>query len=304
MDTRAAGSELNEPEAALRKEAARLARRVGQLETTLREVELLRDANTGLIERIMAELEVERARSRDLLLNILPQSIIDRLNGGERLIADRFDDIAVVFSDFVGFTEISARLPVATVVSSLNEMFSGFDSACAALGVEKIKTIGDAYLAAAGLPRSDSESDSGSTAGHIHAAADLALTMLSIVDAAGPPWRIRVGIHNGPVVAGVIGTNKFVYDLWGDAVNVASRMESQGTTGRIQITNATKDMLGDEFEFERRGTIAVKGKGDMEVWYLVGRRPPDSDAERPLSDRSVEPVPNASQVSASPASSP
>jgi class 3 adenylate cyclase len=273
MDTRAAGSELNEPEAALRKEAARLARRVGQLETTLREVESLRDANTGLIERIMAELEVERARSRDLLLNILPQSIIDRLNGGERLIADRFDDIAVVFSDFVGFTEISARLPVATVVSSLNEMFSGFDSACAALGVEKIKTIGDAYLAAAGLPRSDSESDSGSTAGHIHAAADLALTMLSIVDAAGPPWRIRVGIHNGPVVAGVIGTNKFVYDLWGDAVNVASRLEESSEPGRVQVSASIAAATTGAFVVEPRGQVDLKGKGSTETFFLVGRAP-------------------------------
>jgi class 3 adenylate cyclase len=273
MNPRAAGSELNEPEAALRKEAARLARRVGQLETTLREVELLRDANTGLIERIMAELEVERARSRDLLLNILPQSIIDRLNGGERLIADRFDDIAVVFSDFVGFTEISARLPVATVVSSLNEMFSGFDSACAALGVEKIKTIGDAYLAAAGLPHSDPESDSGLTAGHIHAAADLALTMLSVVDAAGPPWRIRVGIHNGPVVAGVIGTNKFVYDLWGDAVNVASRLEASSEPGRVQVSASIAAATSGAFVVEPRGQVDLKGKGSTETFFLVGRAP-------------------------------
>jgi class 3 adenylate cyclase len=158
-------------------------------------------------------------------LNILPQSIIDRLNGGERVIADRFDDVAVVFSDFVGFTEISARLPVTTVVSSLNEMFSGFDAACAALGVEKIKTIGDAYLAAAGLPHSGPGADPGAASGHIHGAADLALTMLSVVEAMGPPWRIRVGIHNGPVVAGVIGTSKFVYDLW--ATRSTSRADSR-----------------------------------------------------------------------------
>jgi len=258
-------------QAALRKEAARLARRVGQLETTLREVELARDANTGLLDRIMAELEVERARSRDLLLNILPQSIIDRLNAGERVIADRFDDIAVVFSDFVGFTEISARLPVATVVSSLNEMFSGFDAACAALGVEKIKTIGDAYLAAAGLPRSDRESDSGSTAGHIHAAADLALTMLSVVDAAGPPWRIRIGIHNGPVVAGVIGTSKFVYDLWGDAVNVASRLEASSDPGRIHVSRSIAAVAADAFLLEPRGPIHLKGKGSTETFFLRGR---------------------------------
>jgi adenylate cyclase len=266
---------LAESEAALRKEAARLARRVGQLETTLREVELARDANTGLLDRIMAELEVERARSRDLLLNILPQSIIDRLNGGERVIADRFDDVAVVFSDFVGFTEISARLPVAAVVSSLNEMFSGFDTACAALGVEKIKTIGDAYLAAAGLPRSAPEPDSGSdsTNGHIHAAADLALTMLSVVDAAGPPWRIRIGIHNGPVVAGVIGTNKFVYDLWGDAVNVASRLEASSEPGRIQVSASIAAATTGAFVVEPRGQVNLKGKGSTETFFLVGRTP-------------------------------
>ena len=269
----AAGSELNEPEAALRKEAARLARRVGQLETTLREVERMRDANTGLIERIMAELEVERARSRDLLLNILPQSIIDRLNGGERLIADRFDDIAVVYSDLVGFTEISARLPVATVVSSLNEMFSGFDSACAALGVEKIKTIGDAYLAAAGLPRAAPSPDSVSTARHIHAAADLALTMLSVVEAVGPPWRVRVGIHNGPVVAGVIGTSKFVYDLWGDAVNVASRLEASSEPGRVQVSASIAAATTGAFVVEPRGQVDLKGKGSTETFFLVGRTP-------------------------------
>ena len=258
-------------EAALRKQAARLARRVGQLETTLREVELARDANTRLLDRVMAELDVERGRSRELLLNILPQSIIDRLNGGERLIADRFDDVAVVFSDFVGFTEISARLPVATVVSSLNEMFSGFDAACAALGVEKIKTIGDAYLAAAGLPRSAPASD-GSTASHIHAAADLALTMLSVVEAAGPPWRIRIGIHNGPVVAGVIGTNKFVYDLWGDAVNVASRLETSSEPGRIQVSASIAAATTQAFVVEPRGQVNLKGKGSTETFFLCDRR--------------------------------
>jgi class 3 adenylate cyclase len=262
-----------EPSAqALRKETIRLARRVGQLEATLRQVELARDTNTRLLDRIMAELEVERGRSRDLLLNILPQSIIDRLNRGERLIADRFDDVAVVFSDFVGFTEISARLPVATVVSSLNEMFSGFDAACAALGVEKIKTIGDAYLAAAGLPRSAPESDSGSTASHIHAAADLALTMLSVVEAAGPPWRIRIGIHNGPVVAGVIGTNKFVYDLWGDAVNVASRLETSSEPGRIQVSASIAAATTQAFVVEPRGQVNLKGKGSTETFFLCDRR--------------------------------
>jgi adenylate cyclase len=261
---------------ALRKEATRLARRVGQLEATLRQVELARDTNTKLLDRIMTELEVERARSRDLLLNILPQPIIDRLNDGERVIADRYDDVAVVFSDFVGFTEISARTPVATVVAALNEMFSKFDAACAALGVEKIKTIGDAYMAAAGLPGTGSGlapgSSGGSAASHVHAAADLALAMQAVVEEAGPPWRIRVGIHNGPVVAGVIGTSKFVYDLWGDAVNVASRLEASSEPGRIQVSQSIVDAAGDAFVFEPRGTVDLKGKGATSTCFLVARR--------------------------------
>jgi adenylate cyclase len=271
-EPRPAGPEPEESAAPLRKELARLARRVGQLETTLREVELARDANTRLLDRLMAELEVERGRSRDLLLNILPQSIIDRLNGGERVIADRFDDVAVVFSDFVGFTEISARLPVTEVVTSLNDMFSGFDAACTALGVEKIKTIGDAYLAAAGLPRPGPELGSGSTSSHIHAAADLALTMLSVVEAAGQPWRIRIGIHNGPVVAGVIGTSKFVYDLWGDAVNVASRLEASSEPGRIQVSASVAAATSAQFLLEARGRIELKGKGSTETFFLLDRR--------------------------------
>jgi adenylate cyclase len=262
----------------LRKEAVRLARRVGQLEDTLHQVELARDTNARLLDRIMAELEVERARSRDLLLNILPQPIIDRLNGGERLIADRFDDVAVVFSDFVGFTEISARIPVGTVVASLNEMFSRFDSACADFGVEKIKTIGDAYMAAAGLPglsvaASSADANGEAQPGHIHAAAGLAMAMLAVVDEMGPPWRLRIGIHNGPVVAGVIGTSKFVYDLWGDAVNVASRLEASSEPGRIQVSASVAAVLGDSFVLEPRGLIDLKGKGATPTFFVTGRPP-------------------------------
>lgn len=252
---------------ALRKEAARLTRRVGQLEATLRQVELARDTNSRLLDRIMAELEVERARSRDLLLNILPQPIIDRLGAGERLIADRFDDVTIVFSDFVGFTDITTRLPVATVVSSLNRMFSAFDAACSELGVEKIKTIGDAYMAAAGLPGSGSRS----SAGHVAAAADLAIAMCAAVDEVGPPWRIRIGIHVGPVVAGVIGTTKYVYDVWGDAVNVASRLEASSDPGRIQVSESVVATAGDAFAFEPRGLVDLKGKGPTPTFFLLGR---------------------------------
>ena len=249
----------------LRKENARLTRRVARVEATLREVEQIRDTNARLLDRIRGELDAERRRSHDLLLNVLPQSIIDRLGAGEGTIADRHEDVAVIFSDFVGFTEISSRLPVATVVSALNTMFSAFDASCATLGVEKIKTIGDAYMAAAGLP--------GTRGDHIGAAADLALAMQAAVATAGDPWQVRIGIHRGPVVAGVIGTSKFVYDLWGDAVNVASRLETTAPPGRIQVSKAVATALGDAFELEPRGPIELKGKGSTEAFFLLGRRP-------------------------------
>ena len=169
-----------------------------------------------------------------------------------------------MFSDLVGFTEISGGLPVDTLVSSLNELFSAFDAACAELGIEKIKTIGDAYLAAAGLP--------GTSDDHPRAAAELALAMRAAVDAAGPPWRIRIGINRGPAVAGVIGTTKFVYDLWGDAVNVASRLETTASPGRIQVSASVAEALAGAYELAARGEIELKGKGATPVFELVGRR--------------------------------
>jgi adenylate cyclase len=255
-------SEAHEPDD-IRKERLRLARRIGRLEATLENVEQIRDTNARLLDRLMSELETERARSHQLLLNVLPQPIIDRLSAGEQLIADRHEDVAVIFSDFVGFTEISSRLPVAELVSSLNALFSAFDASCAALGVEKIKTIGDAYMAAAGLP--------GTTGDHVQAAADLSLAMLAAVSEVGPPWQVRIGLHRGPVVAGVIGTTKFVYDLWGDAVNVASRLETAAPPGRIQVSTAVAAALGDAFALEPRGEIELKGKGSTKAFFLLGR---------------------------------
>jgi adenylate cyclase len=249
----------------LRKENARLTRRVARVEALLRDVEQIRDTNARLLQRIRDELDVERQRSHDLLRNVLPQTIIDRLGAGESTIADRHEDVVVVFSDLVGFTELSSRLPVATVVSALNGMFSAFDAACAEFGVEKIKTIGDAYMAAAGLP--------GSAGDHVEAAADLALAMRAAVIAAGDPWRVRIGLHRGPVVAGVIGTSKFVYDLWGDTVNTASRLESTAPAGAIQVSTAIAAGLGDAFELEPRGEIELKGKGSTEAFILLSRRP-------------------------------
>ena len=248
----------------LRKDNVRMARRISQLEGTLEAVEQIRDTNARLLDRLMVELEAERARSHGLLLNVLPQPIVDRLNAGEQLIADRYDDIAVVFSDFVGFTGITERLPVAGLVSSLNALFSAFDASCQALGVEKIKTIGDAYMAAAGLP--------GGRSDHVRAAAELTLAMRAAVTDAGDPWQVRIGLHSGPVVAGVIGTTKFVYDLWGDAVNVASRLESTAPTGGIQVSGPVAAILADGFDLAPRGAVELKRKGPMETYLLVGQR--------------------------------
>ena len=248
----------------LRKEIARLRRRVGRLEDQLEQVDTYRDTNARALSRVNDELAVEKERSHGLLLNVLPQPIIDRLNAGEQLIADRYDDVAIVFSDFVGFTEISSRLEVSSLVSSLNGLFSAFDAACADLGVEKIKTIGDAYMAAAGLP--------GTSQDPVPAAADLALAMQAAVRDAGDPWQIRIGVHTGPVVAGVIGTSKFVYDLWGDAVNTASRLETTAPPGRIQVSAAVARALGDVYDLEPRGAVELKGKGSTETFLLRGRR--------------------------------
>ena len=245
-----------------RKEAIRLARRVSRLEATLEHLEQIRDTNSRLLDRLMRELEDERARSHALLLNVLPQPIIDRLDAGEKLIADRYEDVTVLFSDFVGFTEISSHLPVATLVSELNALFSRFDSACERLGVEKIKTIGDAYMAAAGLP--------GGRDDHAAAAAELALAMRAATQEAGDMWKIRIGIHTGPVIAGVIGSRKFFYDLWGDTVNVASRLESTALPDRIQISIEVAGALGDGFELEPRGEIDLKGKGPTPTYWLNG----------------------------------
>jgi len=219
-------------------------------------------------EEALTALRSEQQRSEGLLLNILPASIAERLKDETRTIADQFTAASVLFADVVGFSERTKDLPAAEVVGLLDRLFSHFDSLTEQHGLEKIKTIGDSYMVAAGVPirRPD------------HARA-IALLALDMVESAAPGGtcgdldvQLRVGINSGPVVAGVIGRRKFLYDLWGDAVNIASRMESGGTPGRIQVTQQTYEALKDEFELEPRGTIAVKGMGEMETWYLVGGR--------------------------------
>jgi adenylate cyclase len=217
----------------------------------------------------LAALRVEQAKAESLLLNILPQSIADRLKAEPRTIADQFSSASILFADVVDFTPLSERLPPAEVVGLLDHLFSHFDELAEHYGLEKIKTIGDCYMVAAGVPSPRPD--------HARALALMALDMqaaMRSVDAEVGQLglELRVGINSGPVVAGVIGRKRFLYDLWGDAVNTASRMESHGTSGRIQITGATKELLEDEFVCEPRGAIPIKGKGEIEAWYLVGRR--------------------------------
>jgi len=217
-------------------------------------------------ETTLAETRLagENARSERLLLNILPAKISSRLKGEDKSIADGFADVTVLFADIVGFTELSQKLTPDRLVEILNHIFSGFDDLAERFGLEKIKTIGDCYMVAAGLPEV--------CADHAEAIARMALGMRSELERVnrltGHSLRIRIGIHSGPVVAGVIGKRKFIYDLWGDTVNTASRMESSGVAEEIQVTRAVYEKLAGKFEMEARGTIHVKGKGNMETYLL------------------------------------
>jgi adenylate cyclase len=223
----------------------------------------------------LTALRAEQAKSEALLVNILPSSIAERLKATTQTIADHFESASIVFADVVGFTPLSERLPAAEVVGMLDRLFSRFDALVERHGLEKIKTIGDCYMAAAGVP--DPSQD------HARRAALMALDMREAVatSAIGGPadLELRIGINSGPVIAGVIGTKRFFYDLYGDAVNTASRMESHSVPGEIQITRATYELLKDEFVCRRRGTIPIKGKGQMETWYLEGPRSDDRGSE-------------------------
>jgi class 3 adenylate cyclase len=227
---------------------------------------------------ITAARQVERlnAENEALLLNVLPRSIAERLRGGETVIADQFDDMAVLFADVVGFTELSSRLTPNDVVTLLNAVFTRCDQLADRFRLEKIKTIGDAYMVVGGLHTMDGlEQEAHAT--HADDVAEMGLAIIGEVERLGRErglrLQIRVGMSVGPAVAGVIGLKKFIYDVWGDTVNTASRMESTGVPGRIQVTPETQERLRDRFEFERRGPVEIKGKGVVETWFLLGRRP-------------------------------
>lgn len=213
----------------------------------------------------LVQLEQEQAES--LLLNILPREIAEVLKREHRTVAASFEEASIMFADIVGFTPMSAGMEAQEMIDLLNGVFSYFDELSDKYGVEKIKTIGDCYMAAAGVPvpRKD----------HAQVLVRLALEALRYLrenDIVGRRLNMRIGINSGPVVAGVIGSKKFSYDLWGDSVNTASRMESHGTRGYVQITRETYELVRDEFICEYRGKIDVKGKGEMDTWHVIGGR--------------------------------
>lgn len=212
------------------------------------------------------DLELERQRSDDLLHNILPEPIAQKLRDNPTTIAESVDEATVLFSDIVGFTPFSEQLEPNEILELLDTLFGKFDDLCVDHRVEKIKTIGDAYMAVAGIPRPDPD--------HAASIVELALDMQRAAVAIAPLWptelKLRIGISSGPVVAGVIGHRKFAYDLWGDTVNTASRMESQGRPNRIHVSSTTYELLRDRYAFGEPQDMEIKGKGVMTTYYLLG----------------------------------
>jgi adenylate cyclase len=219
--------------------------------------------------RAEAVVEAEYNRSEALLANMLPASIAERLKGPDRdVIADRYDEASILFADMVDFTERASGTTPCDLVLFLDRLYSAFDALVDKHGLEKIKVSGDSYMVVSGVPRPRPD--------HVEALADFALEMTDVAaglkDPHGNPVTLRVGLATGPVVAGVVGSRRFFYDVWGDAVNVASRMESTDSVGRIQVPEAVYELLKNDFVLQERGRIDVKGKGIMRTWYLIGRR--------------------------------
>jgi len=214
--------------------------------------------------------EREHQRSEGLLVNILPPSVAERLKDRVDLeIADAFPEASILFADMAGFTARASDTTPQDLVRFLNSVYTRLDSLVERHGLEKIKTTGDAYMVVSGVPEALPD--------HAAALADLALDMrdalVGLVDPKGRAVPVRIGIASGPVVAGIVGTRKFFYDVWDDAVNTASRMESTGEAGRIQVAPETRELLADRFELQERGVIEVRGKGPMTTWFLIGRKP-------------------------------
>ncbi len=224
----------------------------------------LRDQEQAYLKLVQAE----RKKSDSLLLNILPAPVAERLKAGEPIVADGFENVTVMFADIVDFTCLAMEIPPQELVKHLNEIFSVFDELAERHGLEKIKTIGDAYMLVGGLPTPRPD--------HAEAVVEAALDMLersvNLTLVEGLPISLRIGIDSGPVVAGVIGRHKFAYDLWGNTVNIAQRLEAQGVPGAIQVSEDTYALLKDKYPFEPRGPISIKGRGEMKAYLLSGRR--------------------------------
>lgn len=239
---------------------SRLRQNAKQLEQRVRE-------RTAQLQETNVELVKEQEKCDRLLLNILPESIAAKLKDGQSSIADGFAEVTILFADIVGFTVLSAQISPEELLIFLNEIFSAFDSLTEKYGLEKIKTIGDAYMVVGGLPNPSTN--------HAESIAEMALDMQEELAKFNAKHHaginIRIGINTGPAIAGVIGTKKFIYDLWGDAVNTAARMESHGVAGAIQVTQSTYDILRNKYLFEDRGIINIKGKGEMNTYLLKGR---------------------------------
>ena len=231
------------------------------------EIGQLCSAFNGMVEDLREKnvvIENKNRENEELLLNVLPAPIANRLRGGEQGIADGFAEVTVAFADLVGFTALTSEMPPQEVVTFLNGLFTRFDVAASDLGIEKIKTVGDAYMAVCGLPEP--------VANHAERMVRMAIRMVHITREHAMEhnvsMKLRVGVNSGPVVAGVIGKSKYIYDLWGDTVNLASRMESGGIPDSVQVTRPVYEQLKDQFVFEPRGAIEVKGKGKVEAWLL------------------------------------
>ncbi|MEM7022967.1 MAG: adenylate/guanylate cyclase domain-containing protein [Pseudomonadota bacterium] len=248
----------------LERQSRLLERKLLRSEQALRLLLDIQRGNTHLQRSLLYEIEAEKTKSDRLLRNILPQDAITRLGEGEAVIADSIDSATVVFSDLVGFTPASAEMSASELVSTLNALYSDFDDAAQHCGVEKIKTIGDAYLAVSGL--------SGEEANHAEIAANFALEIRDILlegkQAGAQPWHMRIGLHSGPLTAGVIGKHKFAYDIWGDTVNIASRIQSVCPPDEVLVSNDTARLLQDRFSLIDQGNVQLKGRGERRVFRL------------------------------------
>jgi class 3 adenylate cyclase len=240
----------------------------------LRDMEQLRRQQ---LQAQHAQLEQEQEKTENLLLNILPRSVSQRLKAGEKRIADAHAEVSVLFADLVGFTQLSKGLSAPHLVEILDQIFSSFDAIVGEIGVEKIKTIGDCYMLVGGVPEPRAD--------HAVAVVEAGFAMLQAMDEInrqhGTQLQIRVGVNSGPVVAGVIGMHKFTYDLWGNTVNIASRMESTGTPGRIHVSPSTALLLGQRFALEARGSVSVKGIGELETFFVHSPTSHSSQAVAP-----------------------